>query len=64
MHSNNTNFMLEQDCGAEHRAGGPHQRLQPGAAECDQGPGGGLHLRGQQPRGGHGVRQPRDPDKM
>ena len=56
--------MSEQDGEPEHRAGGPHQRLQPGAAECDQGPGRSLHLRGQQPRGGHGVRQPRDPDKM
>ena len=56
--------MLEQDGGAEHRAGGPHQWLQPGAAERDPGPGRQLHLRGQQPRGGHGVRQPRDPDKM
>ena len=56
--------VTEQDGGSEHRAGRPHQRLQPGAAERDQGPGRELHLRGQQPRGGRGVQQSGDRDQM
>ena len=54
----------EPERGGGQGAGHPDQRLQPRAAARQQGPGRGLQLRRQQPRGGRSVQHCRYPDQM